>query len=319
MALSEEKKQYISKILRYVNIGIGVLCLVFVLQLLLSFSGDEEHAVSSGQRVKVDIASAEIVMRSNEAELEEQKKAEEEAAKNEQTAEDEFVGNNGDQPKLAIVVVNVGMNKVVSEAALRLPSVVGISLSPYIFNADSWVAKISESNHELYLDLPMETDDYPRSDVGPYALLSHVGKIKNMFRLKSTLSTTDKYLGVITSVDEKVTKTLQAIVPIIDELRKQKTVFIYNQTPTNSFIHQEARSVGLSTINKYHVIDKELSKEAIDKELASILEEIESGEGDVLVLARATALGVNRLQNWLQELKAKKIYLSKISDLVEKN
>jgi polysaccharide deacetylase 2 family uncharacterized protein YibQ len=312
----------INKISLYVIYGLGVLCLVFLVQFYLSISGNGEHAIELGKRVVISVETGEVTMRDvgivpdEPVELDPIEGGPEEPTEPEAS---EYEALYNSDAKLSIVIMGVGLNRKLADVIVKMPNEVAISFSPYIFDVSRWVNKAHDARHEVLIDLPMETSDYPQMDPGPYTLLTHAEKSKNLFRLKSVLSIMKAPVGLLTTPNEMVTRSLDAILPVIDELRKQNKVLIYNETPHNIFLDLQARSVGMSIIKQYFVIDDVLTEEAIDLKLKEALVRVQLGDESLLVVGRAYPITVSRVTAWMRKLKAANVRFSKVSDLIIKN
>lgn len=207
--------------------------------------------------------------------------------------------------RLAVIISGLGLNRAVTESVSKLPAGVTLSFSPYVSNLNNWVQALKKSGHEVLLDLPMETTDYPLYDPGPMAILNDAAKDKNIFRLNSVLAAAKDYVGVLASNDETITKSLVSILPVLDDLQKHKTLFIYNERPGNAFLKQEAGAIGLPIISHYVVVDDVLSAEAIDAKLEEVSAMILEEEKTVLVVGRPYPLTIKRIELWLKALKEK--------------
>lgn len=219
--------------------------------------------------------------------------------------------------RVAVIINNMGLNAELTQAVIRMPSQVALSFSPYVSDLGRWTQETLRESHEILLDLPMETTDYPMVDPGPNALLSHSGKTKNLYRIRSTMSVAENYIGLLPSVDEKLTHSLVSILPLIDEIKKYNVAFIYQERPGNAFLKEEARAIGLPIITHYVLVDKWLNKQAIDDQLSEVEERLERGE-DVLIVGRPYPLTIKRLEVWLKQGKARGLNLVPVSQLVQR-
>ena len=75
------------------------------------------------------------------------------------------------RPKVAVLILGLGLRAELFEAALALPGPIGLQLSPYAPDLPALVERARRAGHEVLLDLPMEPADYPASDPGPHTLL----------------------------------------------------------------------------------------------------------------------------------------------------
>lgn len=207
--------------------------------------------------------------------------------------------------RLAVAISGLGLNRELTENVTKLPGGVTLSFSPYVANLENWVTAAKKSGHEVLLDLPMETSDYPLSDPGPMAILNDASKATNIQHLQSALNTGKDFVGLLTPVDETVTKSLSTILPLIDEMQKQKTLLIYNERPSNAFLRQESRAIGLKVIPSYVVIDDVLTPEAIDAKLEEVRKLILEDQKTILIVGHPYPLTIKRLEAWLAALKEK--------------
>lgn len=314
------------------NMAAGFLLILFLFQIVSSYSEKGEQAVLKGKRVIISIPTDDIEMRDPVKEKAEET-AENITEKHEelqkQEVEKEVAGQapasqqtsiSTENPKLSIIISNLGLNKSVANAAINLPPEISLSFSPYADNVNDFVQNAKTTGHEVFMDLPMEMDDYPLSDPGPFALLTSFGKARNIFRLKSALDTAQGYVGVLSPTNESVTHSLLSIIPIIDEIKKYGILFIYKEKPSNRFLEKEARAIGVSTISNYVLIDEIPTKEAIDKKLDEITKMVAEEKKTVLAVGNSYPLTIKRVELWAQMQKENKnsTKISPVSDMVKK-
>lgn len=107
------------------------------------------------------------------------------------------------QPLIAIVVRDYGLSGPLSMKVLKdLPAEVSLILSPYADEPEKFQQQARAQGHEIWIDLPAQTEDYPLADPGPQALLSDAGLRQNQDHLNWILSRTSGYAGVAVSIDD---------------------------------------------------------------------------------------------------------------------
>ena len=110
---------------------------------------------------------------------------------------------SGENPVIAIVVLDYGLSGQFSELALKtMPAEVSLILSPYSDHTDSWQQRAREAGHEVWLYLPIQNQMKPLQDPGQQALLSRASLKYNQERLGWALSRTTGYAGVVSYSDE---------------------------------------------------------------------------------------------------------------------
>ncbi|HEX6144065.1 MAG TPA: divergent polysaccharide deacetylase family protein, partial [Geminicoccaceae bacterium] len=100
------------------------------------------------------------------------------------------------RPKVAILVLGLGLQERATEAALALPAGISLQFSPYAPDLDRDVTRARRSGHEVLLALPTEPPEYPLGDPGPHTLLASAGSAENLDRLHWVLGRTTAYVGV---------------------------------------------------------------------------------------------------------------------------
>ena len=76
------------------------------------------------------------------------------------------------RPKVAVLILGLGLERELFDAALALPGPIGLQLSPYAPDLPALVERARGAGHEVLLELSMESADYPASDPGPHTLLA---------------------------------------------------------------------------------------------------------------------------------------------------
>ncbi len=220
---------------------------------------------------------------------------------------------------MAIVIAGLGLDSKVTKAALALPSLFSFSLSPYAKDPQYWLDEMHRANHETLLDLPMETRAYPFQDPGPYALLTHLEKHKNLSRLQTVLNRGSGYQGLLVPDQEKFTHGLSHIIPVLDTLRQHNKLLAYQERRQNTFLKNEAKKLGMQVIRHVHWVDGVLSRPIIEAELEKIEALLEEDPSTPRIVAgHAYPLVINQLQRWIEKLAKKGIRPATLSSIQPK-
>lgn len=114
------------------------------------------------------------------------------------------------QPKIAIVVVGLGLSKDATEAAItKLPPDISLSFSPYADGLENWIKKARAAGHEVLLDLPLEPPNFPIRDAGPMAVLSQNSPAEAQSRVEQVLTRAQGYVGVAAALRSPVAASPQ--------------------------------------------------------------------------------------------------------------
>ncbi|MDX1540497.1 MAG: divergent polysaccharide deacetylase family protein [Geminicoccaceae bacterium] len=214
------------------------------------------------------------------------------------------------RPKVAILVLGLGLSREVTETALALPPSVGLQFSPYAPDLDQDVAAARERGHEVMLGLPMEPVDYPASDPGPHTLMVDAGRAENLDRLHWILSRTTSYVGL--AGDGGRFAASEAARPIVADLAQRGLALIEVGTAA---LTEEARAAGLPYARTAAPIDVDPSPLSIDYALAGL--EAEALEnGSALGVLSAFPVSLARLARWAESLESKGLVLAPVSALL---
>lgn len=212
------------------------------------------------------------------------------------------------RPKIAIIITGLGLSRSSTEQALELPKDVGLSFSPYAHNVRQWMESAREKGYELYLDLPLEPEDYPLTDPGPYALLTNHAEDHIHSRLDWILERSPLYVGLVTPIREKFTDYLDTLVTTLHYL-KTKQILMVRGKPKASAVFDKALQVsGISGKNATTVIDSIITADAIDAELAK-LEKTAREQGIAIAIARPYPVTLRQIKKWQGRLHSKDIIL----------
>lgn len=215
-----------------------------------------------------------------------------------------------ERPQIAIVVLGLGLEVEVTEAALGLPGAISLEVSPYALNLAALVPRARADGHEVLLNLPMEPEDYPESDPGPHTLLADISTTENLERLSWVLAQGAGYVGVVASGGRFATS--EQARPVLDALAARGLGLI---EVGNARMEAAAREVGLPYAAAGDPIDEEPLAVAIDYALAE-LETAALESGSALGVAQAYPVTIERLQSWASTLESKGLALVPASALL---
>lgn len=228
-----------------------------------------------------------------------------------------FFKNKGAKT-VSILVTNLGLSQPLSDNAIeKLPPEVTLSFNPYAGQLNSWVKRARRSGHELMLQVPMEPFDYPDNDPGPHTLLSGLSDTINLQRLKWIMARMTGYVGIVNLNGSKFSSHESAMLPIMHELKVRGLTFMDAHPQAPEVSYQVAREIKLDYLQGAVILDRVMSKKAIDQSLKK-LEEIALTQGSAIGVMSGLPLSIQRLTEWSASLKKKGIHLVPISSTLIK-
>jgi polysaccharide deacetylase 2 family uncharacterized protein YibQ len=219
--------------------------------------------------------------------------------------------------KIAILITNLGLGKAVTEAAVGLPKPIALGVSPYTNSLKNILYKAKENGHEIFVEIPFESEKYPLDDVGPLGILTSSDDGENLSRLESILSSFPNVNGIYSLPQEKFTDNLQRFDPILDFFSHHRLLLLYGKGYGNNHLLEmiNRKAVQLAVCDSY--IDLNTEYQIIQQNLEK-LEELSKTKGKALGYISSYPITINALAEWLKTLEKKNIELVPISEILSK-
>lgn len=214
------------------------------------------------------------------------------------------------RPKIAILIVGLGLREAVTDQAQALPANVSLQFSPYAPRLERDVARARAAGHEVLLDLPMEPLDFPHSDPGPHTLLAEAPPGENLDRLMWVLSRTSGYVG-LAGESGRFGRSDEAA-PMLESLAARGLALV---EIGQSALRPEARAAGLPYASTALLLDREPSPDAIEDGLAA-LEAAALEHGSALGVLQPYPISLDSLRVWADTLADKGLALAPVSALL---
>ena len=223
-----------------------------------------------------------------------------------------------DRPRIAIIITGMGLSRASTDAAIkRLPGPVTLAFDPYAEDLDGWVARARQAGHEVLVSLPMESDEFPLRDPGPYALLTSLDAAENMRRLEFVLGRLPGYVGVISVMGSRFRASEAHLRPVLEALKGRGLMFVDGGAAKGNLAPKIATEIGLPRAMNNLQLDTVPSRAAIDQRLAE-LEGIVRKQAVAVAIAAPYPATLERLAAWAATLEAKNLTLAPISALADK-
>jgi polysaccharide deacetylase 2 family uncharacterized protein YibQ len=216
-------------------------------------------------------------------------------------------------PIISIAIVDLGISDSASQAALKdMPPEVSLDISPYAADPDSLVNEAREKGHEVWLTLPLESENYPRIDTGADTLLIGMPEQQNAVKLAQVLGSTAGYAGVITSRNPAFMKSVSDMKPILNSIYDRGLCFV--DSSESPGIEPQTLAMGRNApyANVDAWIDTSSNPEDIRKALAK-LEERARSHGAAVGLIHPLPVSYQEVLKWIDGLQGKGLVLAPLS------
>lgn len=213
------------------------------------------------------------------------------------------------KPKVGLVIGGLGLNaKSTREAIEQLPADVTLSFVPYADGLQGWIDLARANGHEVLLEAPMEPNDYPNDDPGPYTLMAGSKPADIDQRLQWLLARATGYFGLTNYLGSKFVTSDSAMAAFSGDLKQRGLAFIDDGSAAR-------RGGGLPRASADKVIDDELAGDAIDKQLLG-LETAATQNGQALGSGFAYPVTLAQVKAWAAGLNQRGYQLAPASALM---
>lgn len=223
--------------------------------------------------------------------------------------EKQYKGN----PKISIIVTNLGLNRRSTELALTLPKECALGFLPYTKSLKPLLNKAQGNGHEIYLYLPLQTSA-SNDNTGRYALMSNLAQEENVLRLNAILNSQARYDGVYSSYKEVFTDNANAAEMLFDHIGDKNLIFVLgkgDKLSSEKYVKSRNNTLPINII-----LDEEIDAESISAQLNKLIE-ISEEEGIALGYAQGFTLTIEIIRKWAPSLKHKGIELVPVSELLK--
>lgn len=220
-------------------------------------------------------------------------------------------------PKIALIVTGLGMSRAATEAAIAgMPADVAMSMNVYARGLDFWMRTARGAGHEVLLEMPGESSDFPFSDPGPNALKALVPPDENVKQLEWMLSQTTGYFGVLSVFGSKFLTVEEQIKTIVEALKKRGLMYVDGGVE-DSLGSRVAYQVGAKWANVELTLDTEPGRAALDLQLKAF-EDLAKKRAVAVARVSANPMVLEKLSAWLKTLSEKGLVLVPVSSLANK-
>ena len=212
------------------------------------------------------------------------------------------------RPRVAIVIGGLGLDPELTRQAIEsLPPQVTLAFSPYAPNLQDWINRARERGHEILLEAPMEPEDYPENDPGPYTLRARAQPAETVRKLEWILGRATGYFGVTNRMGGRFVKSPEGMSALTGALRSRGLAFVDSGIAAGS-------GGGDLRASGDQVLDRVLSPTAIDEALLRVeATALQKGQG--LGMTQAYPLTLRQVASWASQIESRGYQLAPASAL----
>lgn len=217
-------------------------------------------------------------------------------------------------PKVAIIIDDIGYDRIMAEKFIDLEAVLTFSLLPYSPFQEKIISKAQAKGFDIMLHLPMEPLEYPEVDPGPGRLLVLMSPDQLIAQLNQNLNAVPYIQGVNNHMGSKMTADSSQMNQIFSVLKKKGLFFIDSRTTDKSLCHQSARLLQVPFAQRDVFLDNIQEPEFIRKQINRLVQ-IANRDGEAIGIAHPHPATYEVLREALPDLQ-KKVQLVPASRVV---
>ncbi len=200
-------------------------------------------------------------------------------------------------PMIAVVIDDLGMDRLRSARAIRLPGPLTMAFLTYAEALESQTAAARANGHELMLHVPMEPEgDFV--DPGPQVLRTTQEHLELRRRLQWDLARFDGYVGINNHMGSKFTGDRDAMLVVLREVKSRGLLFLDSRTTAATVAARLAAEIGVPHVSRDVFIDHVPTGPEIRGKLAA-LEHLARKRGAAVGIGHPYDATLEALESWL--------------------
>ena len=225
-------------------------------------------------------------------------------------------GAEGDaQPRLAVIIDDLGYEIPAAERLLALPFPLTLAVLPHLPHSSDIAAKARAGGFEVLLHLPMESED-PESSAEAIELRSGMSTVETAHLLDAMLATVPGAVGVSNHQGSRATADPALMRALVAALAARHLFLVDSRTGPGSIAFETARGAGLPAACRTEFLDDE-------QEAGAILRQLEHAErrareqGWALAIGHPYRVTLDVLTDALPDLEARGVRLVYASEILQ--
>lgn len=219
------------------------------------------------------------------------------------------------RPMIAIVIDDMGYDRVNSARAVRLPPSVTLSYMPFAPNVRFQVRKARLMGHQIMLHLPMEADDQ-HGHPGPNMLAVADSPAVLMKQLNRMLGRFSGYVGVNNHEGSRFTRDRKKMTIVLRELKRRGLFFLNSKTIAGTVGPEVARKVGIPYAVRDVFLDDDADPAKIRAQMAEV-ERLAKRTGQAIAIGHPRKNTMDVLAPWLRTVRKRGFRLVSVSRLLK--
>lgn len=210
--------------------------------------------------------------------------------------------------QVLIIVSSVGLSEQSTLNVFKMPEQVAISFSPYSAEVSRYMNAATNDKHDVALNLPVQSAQFPVDDPGPYGLIISDDQEKMIQKLEFLHNKLGTAEFVLVTGSDGFTVNPEKNQYLLDYINSNNIKIIYAGS------NKDLRGTGnIYNVGELSIIDSKLTNKDINNNLQNI-EEIIEKEGRAVVVIQPYPISVKVIMDWIATFEAKQYKLVTIKE-----
>lgn len=221
------------------------------------------------------------------------------------------------RPVVALLFVGTGLSQSLSDRLIaETPPDVTLAVTPYAQTPGVWMDKSRAAGHESWLVLPLQTEDYPKTDPGPYAILNNMTVESSQGRLFSVMGAATGYAGLVSLDNHSFTAADVDASPVMRQIFGRGLAFADGRTDRPFFAQTLAQEQNYPFTQAHMWIGDDLTEAGALNALDAVGRHALSN-GEVAAFIKPSPANVMAVKKWTANMEGKGLQLVPLSALIK--
>jgi len=220
------------------------------------------------------------------------------------------------QPAVAVVIDDMGVDRIRSLRMIELRGPLTMSLMTYADGLQDLAGQARRAGHEVMAHLPMGPVD-PAENPGRGALLVSMSPQTIRATLAADLDPWSGYVGINNHMGSKFTADRALMDVVMSELKSRGLLWLDSKTIPGSVGTAAAQAAGVPFIERDVFIDNEQTVPAVLAQLAEA-EKIARSRGTAIAIGHPHDATLQALRQWLTGVGTRGVALAPITEVLKR-
>jgi polysaccharide deacetylase 2 family uncharacterized protein YibQ len=220
------------------------------------------------------------------------------------------------QPRIAIVVDDLGLNEQVTDELLRLQTPLTFSILPSQPFSRRIAKKAHDQGIEVILHLPMEPRGFPIKNPGTGALFVSMNTRELLSQLRKDLDAVPFITGANNHMGSRFMEHDDKVKTVLQELKKHGLFFLDSRTSAKSTGYQIAQTLGMRAGVRDIFLDNEADVQAIQAQLEQLVKTARN-KGTAIGICHPYSCTITALKEMVPKIKVDGIQIVPLSQVLD--